>query len=74
MGKHSDVLIIGGGIIGLASAYYLARAGQSVRLLEQNTIGSLTCIAVNRQRARTVAGRDRAAAIVDAAANGAATR
>jgi D-amino-acid dehydrogenase len=40
MQKHSDVLIIGGGIIGLASAYYLAKAGQKVRLLEQDTVGA----------------------------------
>ena len=40
MEKHSDVLIIGGGIIGLASAYYLAKAGQKVRLLEQDRIGT----------------------------------
>ena len=40
MEKHSDVLIIGGGIIGLACAYYLAKAGQKVRLLEQDKIGA----------------------------------
>ena len=40
MEKHSDVLIIGGGVIGLACAYYLAKAGQKVRLLEQDTIGA----------------------------------
>ena len=40
MEKRSDVLIIGGGIIGLASAYYLAKAGQKVRLIEQDTIGA----------------------------------
>jgi len=40
MERHSDVLIIGGGIIGLASAYYLAKAGKNVRLLEQDTIGA----------------------------------
>ena len=42
MEKHSDVLVIGGGIIGLASAYYLAKAGKNVRLLEQDTIGADT--------------------------------
>jgi len=42
MEKHSDVLIIGGGIIGLACAYYLAKAGKNVRLLEQDAIGADT--------------------------------
>jgi D-amino-acid dehydrogenase len=40
MEKHSDVLVIGGGIIGLASAYYLAKAGKNVRLLDQDAIGA----------------------------------
>ena len=42
MEKHSDVLIIGGGVIGLACAYYLAKTGQKVRLIEQDTIGADT--------------------------------
>lgn len=42
MKNHSDALIIGGGIIGLACAYYLAKAGQKVRLIEQNTVGADT--------------------------------
>lgn len=37
--SRSDVLILGGGVIGLASAYYLLRAGASVRVLEQGTPG-----------------------------------
>ncbi len=36
---HSDVLILGGGVIGLASALYLLKAGASVRILEQGTPG-----------------------------------
>ena len=40
MEKHSDVLVIGGGIIGLACAYYLAKVGLKVRLLEQDTIAA----------------------------------
>lgn len=37
-----DVLILGGGVIGLACAYNLLHAGRSVRLLEQHAIGSGT--------------------------------
>ena len=40
MKTHSDVLIIGGGIIGLACAYYLMKAGRQVRIIEQDKIGS----------------------------------
>ena len=36
----SDVLIVGGGVIGLACAYYLLKAGRSVVILEQDRIGS----------------------------------
>jgi D-amino-acid dehydrogenase len=32
-----DVLILGGGVIGLACAHYLLKAGRSVRVLEQGT-------------------------------------
>ncbi len=35
--KNSDVIIIGGGIIGLASAYYLVKEGKSVIILEKGT-------------------------------------
>jgi D-amino-acid dehydrogenase len=42
MEKHSDVLVIGGGIIGLACAYYLTKADKHVCLLEQDAIGADT--------------------------------
>ena len=32
--NHADVIIIGGGIIGCATAYYLSKAGSSVIVLE----------------------------------------
>jgi glycine/D-amino acid oxidase-like deaminating enzyme len=35
----ADVVIVGGGIVGTASAYYLARAGVSVTLVERGEIG-----------------------------------
>lgn len=38
----SDVLILGGGVIGLACAYYLLRAGRSVRVLEKGAVGAAT--------------------------------
>ncbi len=40
MKRHSDILIIGGGIIGVACAYYLVKAGREVRIIEQEKIGS----------------------------------
>lgn len=44
IGSHprtpGDVLIIGGGVIGLACAHYLARAGRTVQLIEQDRIGA----------------------------------
>ncbi|MEC7564085.1 MAG: FAD-dependent oxidoreductase [Planctomycetota bacterium] len=36
----SHVAIVGGGVIGLASAYYLRKAGYRVTVIEQSTIGS----------------------------------
>lgn len=38
--RHSDILVAGGGVIGLACAYYLSRAGRSVRIIEQQTMGA----------------------------------
>ncbi|MCW8807751.1 MAG: FAD-dependent oxidoreductase [Rhodanobacter sp.] len=35
----SDVLVLGGGVVGLACALYLLKAGASVRVLEQGTPG-----------------------------------
>ena len=37
--RTSDVLVLGGGVIGLACAYYLLAAGRSVTVLEQGTAG-----------------------------------
>ncbi|MFT3807605.1 FAD-dependent oxidoreductase [Arenimonas sp.] len=37
-----DVLILGGGVIGLACAHYLLDAGRSVRILERGVVGSAT--------------------------------
>ncbi|HAD82960.1 MAG: hypothetical protein A2509_12505 [Candidatus Edwardsbacteria bacterium RIFOXYD12_FULL_50_11] len=35
MPKSADIIIIGGGIVGAATGYYLARAGYGVRLIEK---------------------------------------
>lgn len=40
MKQHSDVLVVGGGIIGLTCAYYLCRAGLQVRIIEEKKIGT----------------------------------
>lgn len=37
--SRSDVLILGGGVIGLACAYFLLKSGATVRILEQGTPG-----------------------------------
>lgn len=37
--RHSEAVVIGGGIIGLACAYYLNRAGRQVCLIEKATVG-----------------------------------
>ena len=36
----ADVIVVGGGIIGLASAYYLERSGADVTVLEKSSIGA----------------------------------
>lgn len=38
--RKTDVLILGGGVVGLACAYYLLKAGRSVTIVEQNTLAS----------------------------------
>ena len=38
--EQTDVLVVGGGIIGFSCAYYLNRAGFSVRLIEQGDVCS----------------------------------
>jgi len=40
MSENQDVVVIGGGAIGCAIAYYLAKAGVSVTLLERGELGS----------------------------------
>ena len=40
MAKNYDVAIIGAGIIGLSTAYYLSKEGYKVVILEKNEIGS----------------------------------
>ncbi len=40
MSARSDIAIVGGGIIGLACAYYLRKAGCEVRVLERERIGA----------------------------------
>ena len=38
--KSDDVLVIGGGVIGLACAHYLRQAGRAVRVIEQGVVGA----------------------------------
>lgn len=40
--RDTDVLILGGGVIGLSCALYLLRAGRAVRVLERGTVGGET--------------------------------
>lgn len=39
MSEHPDVLIIGGGVIGLTTAYFLAREGARVEVLDKSDFG-----------------------------------
>ena len=38
MERQADVVVVGGGIVGSAKAYYLARRGVGVVLVERNEI------------------------------------
>jgi len=40
--RDADVLILGGGVIGLACAHYLLQAGRSVRVLDRARVGAAT--------------------------------
>ena len=40
--NKSDVLILGGGVVGLACAHYLLQAGRSVRIIERGRTGAAT--------------------------------
>jgi D-amino-acid dehydrogenase len=41
---NDDVLILGGGVIGLSCALFLLEQGRSVRILEKNTVGGATSL------------------------------
>ncbi|NKQ34034.1 MAG: FAD-binding oxidoreductase [Chloroflexi bacterium] len=38
MNRQKDIIVIGGGVIGVAVAYYLAEQGRPVTLLEKDDI------------------------------------
>jgi D-amino-acid dehydrogenase len=40
MNQQKDIIVIGGGIIGVSVAYYLAKQGRSVTLIEKDDIGA----------------------------------
>ena len=50
--RPSDVVVVGAGIVGAACAYYAARAGLSVTLIERSTVGSGTTSRGGRQHSR----------------------
>jgi glycine oxidase len=67
MPECPDVLVIGGGVIGLTTAYYLAREGVRVSVLDQGNLGQESSWAGagiispgNPKRARSASGRLRA--------------
>src|SRR5438874_9227375 len=39
MAQHPDVVVVGGGIVGLTSAYFLAKAGLTVEVLDRSDLG-----------------------------------
>src|SRR3989440_7022270 len=39
MAQHPDVLILGGGVIGLTTAYFLTRSGARVEVLDKGDLG-----------------------------------
>jgi len=40
MGKHKSVIVVGGGIVGLSTAYFLQKAGHQVTVLDKSDISS----------------------------------
>ena len=40
MAESSDVVVVGGGIAGIATAYYLTQAGVGTTLIEKDSVGS----------------------------------
>jgi glycine oxidase len=70
MSPQSDVLIIGGGVIGLTTAYFLAREGVRVAVLDKGELGQESSWAgagilpgANPKRARSPLGKFRALSI-----------